>query len=268
MPPTSDVFHVPSRVLQLFPSFNKLAPVLSVTTVVAPRCPIPQPTKRDGVKSSKRVSLCVLLRMKKRARKKRGRRKYPTSDLVHTPNARVYQIDELMFNIMSRCGMASLVAISHANRDGRDRVREMFHSRLRALILPFLPTRTAQEIFFQRMHGTNSAICGSIPFFLYHPLLPLSQFPPRDLNILTPKGGGVAWMKTLEEVGQITSMMVVHVDRAFSSHVYSAIRYWTSNVSIESYDVRYTPDFPIRIPASLSLRAHPRAPFPLYYPVC
>ncbi|KAF8055150.1 hypothetical protein FPV67DRAFT_1436544 [Lyophyllum atratum] len=130
---------------------------------------------------------------------------------------------------MSHCAMASLVAISHVNRVGRDRVREMFRSRLRSLILPFLPRRAAQEVFFQRLCSTNSAICGSIPFFLCNPLLPFWQFPPRDLNILTPNGGAVAWMRTLDEIGLVTGTMVVNVDRAFTSHVHSAVRYWTSN---------------------------------------
>ncbi|KAF8055152.1 hypothetical protein FPV67DRAFT_1459170 [Lyophyllum atratum] len=228
MPDLNDVVRAPPGLAQLFPSLVQAA---GPGLVMAP-------PRRSGHPRLKRKGSSpayhTMVDPPKRRKKHHEQPVTLQSDLPLTgPGFAVYRIDDLMFHIMSFCTMASLVAISHADRDGRDRLRQIIRIRMKVLLVPAIPVAASQEVFFRRLQISRAAIYGSIPFFLYNPLLDISEFPSNDVTIIIPKGYRQYWVRTLREIGfVVTRQKDVHASGRCFPGASSAVRYWRASNDI------------------------------------
>jgi hypothetical protein len=106
----------------------------------------------------------------------------------------VFEVSELLTEIIKHCSWASRVNLSHANVRARRVVQASIRRRIHVLLRPFINSCDLSS-FFTLLRETKAAIVGSVAWGV----MTIDNLGPRDLNIVVPSGSayGVERLKAL-----------------------------------------------------------------------
>ncbi len=112
------------------------------------------------------------------------------------PAIRFLQAEELVLLAMGHCDIGMLVSWSHISPFFWHIIQGIIESRLKVLIRPYVPSHLLQQ-FFAVLDKTSSLIAGSTALAV---LTPMSQWKPRDVNILVPRDQLQRWVSLFKSV--------------------------------------------------------------------
>jgi hypothetical protein len=113
---------------------------------------------------------------------------------IKSPNAgtAVFEVPELLVQIVNLCSWASRINISHSSIHARKIVQASVRQRIRDILKPFV---SDLSVFFLLLREIKAAIVGSVAWGV----MTVDHVRPRDLNIVVPNGSayGVERLKAL-----------------------------------------------------------------------
>lgn len=126
------------------------------------------------------------------------------STTIYTASSHVYNIAECMYLVLDNCDWQSLVTMSHVDRRGRNRVRQIFRNRLSRVFQPFM-SETDRNSFFELMRDTKAALVAGLPLEIMRPQLSSPKDPLKDFQLVIPWHTYQIWMSFMASIGYIYS---------------------------------------------------------------
>ncbi|RDB17854.1 hypothetical protein Hypma_000846 [Hypsizygus marmoreus] len=119
----------------------------------------------------------------------------------HSAGAILYQITECFAIILEDCDWPSLVAISHAGRSGRNRVRQIIVKRMRRVLHDFMDNSDIPT-FLSSLEDIKAVVTGRVAWTIMTTALLLpTHLLPNDIRIVTPAQSLPKWRPLLTMFG-------------------------------------------------------------------
>ncbi|RDB16878.1 hypothetical protein Hypma_002442 [Hypsizygus marmoreus] len=116
----------------------------------------------------------------------------------------LYSVTDCFLRVLDFCDWTTLVAVSHADKSGRDCVRRVFRGRVQRVIGRLLKSWQCKAIF-NHLDVTGAMISGPIPWAIMTiEMATPNDNLPTEIKIVTPAHTFQSWITVLQYIGFCT----------------------------------------------------------------